>query len=600
MPFFFLTFALFSKKAKAFSRNRATSAGRIRSPFPICMDPSRSSTWCWSWPLIVGFPIPPQGGQGKAGRGCEPSPNPSNDPLNPHPETPRHEAFSKGRILKNSAFLYLRMLFTMWFNLWATRLVLANLGADQMGVYGVVGGIVTMFAVLTAGVTSAVQRFITFEQGRPGGDPGLVFCTSLNVIFVLAFIMLVLLEGVGLWMLGHAVNIPEASRGAAFWVFQFSVVAALVDVVSIPYNALVIAHERMGAFALVSVVKVLLGWGAAFLLGWVVAGNRLVVYAALMAAASIVVRIIYQVYCRLKFAEARYHLVFSRPLFVQMARFTGISTASEALQTLSGQGTILVINWTFGVALNAVYQIAMQLKNAVLSFGLNVFKAIAPQITKTYAEGNTTLHRKLVYSGSKLEFYMILLIFVPFMSKSDYIMQLWLGQVPPYAAAFARCAIFISLAYAWLEPVRTAVLATGRIGRFMIVPEVAYLLLVLPLAYAVGKVAGSPVAMMATIVAMDIVRCALRVGCARRVSFVRWKPFLLQVAAPCLSVLAVATLAACALAPAFADTLVGLALFLVVTTIVVALAVITIGVNREERRTVMLMGKRLLRIEHVE
>lgn len=491
------------------------------------------------------------------------------------------------------------MLFTMWFNLWATRLVLANLGVDQMGVYGVVGGVVGLFAVLTSGVTSAVQRFITFEQGRPGGNTNLVFCTSLNVIFMLALFMLVLLEVCGVWLLRAGVNIPEASRGVAFWVFQLSVLTSLVDLVSIPYNALVIAHERMGAFALVSVVKVLLGWGAALGITWVVADHRLLAYAVLMAVASIVVRVIYQIYCRMEFAESHYRFVIAKPLLKQMGRFTGISTTSEVLQVLSCQGIVLVINWTFGVGVNAVYQIALQLKNAVLSFGLNVFKAIAPQITKTYAEGNTTLHRKLVYSGSKLEFYMILLIFVPFMPKAHYIMRLWLGNVPLHTVGFARCAILLSLAYAWFEPIRTAVLATNRIGRFLIVPEAAYLLLVLPLAYVVGEAAGNPVAMMATIVATDIVRCALRVGCARRVSFVRWKPFLLQVIVPCLSVLAVATLAAYALAPAFADTLAGLALFLVATTLVVALAVITIGVSREERRTVMLMGKKWLRIKRV-
>ena len=166
--------------------------------------------------------------------------------------------FNKNRILKNSLLLYVRMLFTMWINLYATRLVLQNLGVEDMGVYGVVGSIVSIFSVFTGGITSAVQRFITFEAGLKEGNVNKVFCTSLNVIFILAGILLVALESAGLWFFYNKINIPEASQEAAFWVFQFSILTCLINLVSIPYNALIIAREKMNAFAGISIIQVIL------------------------------------------------------------------------------------------------------------------------------------------------------------------------------------------------------------------------------------------------------------------------------------------------------------------------------------------------------
>lgn len=351
------------------------------------------------------------------------------------------ENFSKERILKNSLLLYVRMLFTMWLNLYATRLTLANLGIEDMGVYGVIGSIVSLFTVFTGGITSAVQRFITFELGLKDGQPNKVFCSSLNVIFMLSALMLVLLEVCGLWMLNNKINIPEASRDAAFWVFQLSVLTCIVTTISIPYRALIIANEKMDAFALLSIVEVVLNFFAAYCLIWF-SDNRLLIYAILLAAASIFTRLIFQVYCHKKFAEAEYHWEVDWDMVKKIGSFTGTSTLSGGLQIIASQSIIFVINHTFGVAINAVYTIAMQLKNSFLSFALNIQRAIAPQITKTYANNKMDTHRKLVYGGSKLQAFFIYAIMMPFLFRTEYIMQLWLGEVPQYAVVFSQCAVF--------------------------------------------------------------------------------------------------------------------------------------------------------------
>ena len=379
--------------------------------------------------------------------------------------------YSKQRIVRNTGLLYGRMLLTVWFNLWATRLTLANLGVDDLGVFGVVGSVVSMFAVFSNGLTTAVQRFITYELGRgEKGEVDRVFSTSLNVLLLLALATVIIIEPVGLCLINHKLNIPEGSLTAAHWVFQFTVLAFLFEIIAIPYNALVIAHEKMDAFAAISILKVLLTCAAAWSLSLFSSG-RLIVYGALMAAIAIFIRIIYQVYCHRHFAEARYHISIDRAKMGEISRFAGVSTLGGILYTISGEGIMLVINWTFGVAINAVYTIALQLKNMILSFALNLFKAIQPQITKTYAEGALDVHRRLVYSGSKLEVYLIYFLMLPFLCRTEQIMALWLGDVPAYAVSYAQGIVFISLTYAAFEPIRTAVLATGRIVKFMLIPD---------------------------------------------------------------------------------------------------------------------------------
>ena len=488
--------------------------------------------------------------------------------------------YNKNRIIKNSLLLYVRMLFTMWLNLWITRLVLANLGVEDMGVYGVVGSIVGLVSVFTGGVTNAVQRFITFEAGKPDGKPNLVFCSSLNIIFILSAIVFLLLEAVGVYMLFYSVNIPAHSMNAAFWVLQLSILTCIVNLISIPYNALIIAHEKMDAFAVISILQVVFTFGAVYTLTWF--NNRLLVYGIMMAAVSVIIRVIYQIYCHYKFDEARYHLIIDKEQLQQLGKFTGVSTLSGALQVVSSEGIIFVINWTFGVTVNAVYSISSQLKNSILSFSLNLFKAISPQITKTYANNEIEAHQKLVYSGSKMEVFLIYFIMIPFLFRADYIMHLWLGKVPPYAVEFAMCTVFVSLTYALFEPIRTSVLATNRITKFMLYPEVFYLL-VLPLGYFISKTFENPLLLIIVIVGMDILTCIVRTIYALKVCPLKANELIIKVIVPCLSVALLDSLLCYFIASLFPTSILGLLSFLVLNSIVLIIIIVMVGLNRKER-----------------
>lgn len=480
--------------------------------------------------------------------------------------------YNRNLILRNTLLLYGRMLLTVWLNLWATRLTLQHLGVDDLGVYGVVGSVVSMFGIFTNGVSTAVQRFVTFELGRGCRERvQQVFCTSLSLLLVLAGILVVLAEGIGLWLLHTQLQIPDASMEAAQWVFQFTVVAFVANLLAIPYNALVIARERMDVFAVISVVQVALNCAAAWSLSFF-DGGRLAVYGGTMAGIAVLVRLLYQGYCYRHFPEVRFRWSIKGDEVRALTRFAGISTLSGVLQLASGEGIILLFNLTFGVAVNAVYAIALQLKNMVLSFALNVFKAIQPQITKTYAEGDIEAHRRLVSSGSKIEVYLCYLLLLPLLFRTEQVMQLWLGEVPAHGVAFARGVLFISLTYAAFEPIRTAVLATGRIARFMLVPDVVYLF-VLPVGYLVARLTDDADMLLRTVVIMDVAACAMRVVLGVRVSPLRMGKLLRHIVLPCAVVGLLGSAVCSWLSCLFADNLVGIIAYWLVCIIAILLIV---------------------------
>ena len=489
--------------------------------------------------------------------------------------------FNKNRIAKNSILLYVRMLFTMWLNLYATRLVLKNLGVDDMGVYGVVGSVVGLFAVFSSGITNTIQRFITFELGKDVGNVNKVFCSSLNIIFLLSTFIFLLLESVGIWFLNNRVNIPPSSMQAAIWVYQLSVLTCIVNLISIPYNALVIAHEKMDAYALISIIQVILTCVAAYCLS-LFDSKRLLVYAVMMTAISVLVRLFYQVYCHVKFEESRFHLFIDKGVMKQIGKFAGVTTFSGVLESLYNQGIILVINWTFGVAINAVYTIALQLKNSVLSFTFNIFKAMAPQITKTYASGEFETHKQLVYSASKIQVYMIYFIMIPFLFHTEYIMRLWLGNVPQYMVSFAQATIFLSLLYAMFEPIRTAVLATNNISKFMIIPCIYYIIS-LSFSYYFAYRSNNPVFLILSVVIFDVIGCVFRIYYALQVSPILLKEIINKVLVPII-IVGIVSATSCWLLTIYTnEKLLDLVILLVANSIILLVIIYLFGIKKQER-----------------
>ena len=395
------------------------------------------------------------------------------------------------RIAKNTLALYARMLFSMAVTLYTSRVVLNTLGVEDYGLYNVVGGFVAMFSFFNSAMASATQRYLNFELGR--GDAARlhrVFCTSMNIHALISVVVLLLSETVGLWFVYTHLTIPPDRFEAALWVYQASILASVVMVMSIPYNAAIIAHERMGAFAYISVLEVVLKLLIVYLL---VVGDvdKLKLYAVLMLLVQVLIRVIYGRYSGRHFLETHYRLMWDAPLFKEMTGFAGWSLFGNIAAVAFTQGLNVLLNMFFGPAVNAARGIAVQVQNAIKGFCTNFQTALNPQITKSYAAGDMAYMHSLVFTSSKFSYYLLLLLSLPVMLEAPLILKWWLGIVPAHTVAFVRLTLAISIIDSLANPLIQAASATGRIRRYQSVVG-TLLILILPFSYVALKLGAPP------------------------------------------------------------------------------------------------------------
>ena len=308
------------------------------------------------------------------------------------------------RIAKNTLLLYFRMLLTMVVSLYTSRVVLGALGVEDYGIYNVVGGVVAMFSMLSGSLSAAISRFITFELGT-GNKEKLkrVFSSSVTIQMGLSAIILVLAETVGLWFLNNKMVIPESRMYAANWVFQLSLLTFVINLISIPYNAAIIAHERMSAFAYISIFEAVSKLVVAYCI--VISPiDRLILYAIMLTTIAVIIRLIYGSYCKRKFEECTFHFIYDHDLLKQMFGFAGWNFIGASSALLRDQGGNIVINLFCGPAVNAARGIAVQVNTAIHSFVTNFMTALNPQITKSYAGADQKYLMTLLFQGARLSF----------------------------------------------------------------------------------------------------------------------------------------------------------------------------------------------------
>ena len=372
------------------------------------------------------------------------------------------------RIAKNTLLLYFRMFITLAVGLYTSRVVLNVLGVSDYGVYNVVGGIITTVSFLNVAMVQASQRFLSFELGIGNLERlNKVFCTSFNIHFVICVIAVLIGETVGLWFVNAKLVIPEERMVAANWVYQASILTFVVGVMSVPYNSSIVAHEKMSAFAYISILEMFLKLAIVYLL-LVIPFDKLIVYSILMVLVSVCIRSCYTIYCKKKFKECTYYFIFDKKLFREMFSFAGWSVFGNVGFSFKDQISNIILNLFFGPTVNAARGIGMHVAALVNTFATNFTMAINPQITKQYAAGNLESSRKLVYAGCRYSFYLLSLISIPLMINIDYILKLWLGIVPEYTNQFVILTLLSSLLYVLSGSVTTAIQATGRIKWFQI------------------------------------------------------------------------------------------------------------------------------------
>ena len=386
------------------------------------------------------------------------------------------------RIAKNTLLLYFRMLFLMLISLYTSRVILEALGVTDYGIYNVVGGFVSMFALISAALTSACSRFLNYEMGK--GDierQKVVFSTALSIQWGLAIIVAVLSEAIGVWYVNNVMVLPPDRLGAANWCFQFSVFNFCMNLITVPYNASIVAHERMKAFAYVSMYQGLAVLAISFLVS-LSSIDRLVFYAFMLLIVQFSVRYAYQVYCRRNFRECTYIKVFDKPLFRHMLSYSLWHLVGNGASVLKRHGVNLVLNFFFGPAVNAARGIASQVDGAVNQFSSNFMMAMNPQITQSYARGELKGMFQLVNRGSRFSFYLLFVLALPVIINADYILHLWLKEVPAHTVAFVQLTLISMMITSVSRSLITAQNATGNVRNYQLVVG-GILLLNLPLSY---------------------------------------------------------------------------------------------------------------------
>lgn len=376
--------------------------------------------------------------------------------------------------------------------LYTSRVVLSSLGESDYGIYNVVGGVVAMFTVISGALSSAISRFITFELGRGGERLGAVFRCAVIVQLLLAAVVIAVGEPAGLWFIGEKMTVPAERIPAARIVLQFSLAAFVINLLSVPYNAAIVAHEKMGAFAAVGLFEGFAKLGVALLLA-VAPVDRLVWYAMLMCLVAVCVRIAYAVYCRRSFPECRgiwrgrAGLGGDRAVLGEMFSFAGWNFIGVTAGVLKDQGGNILVNlFSATPAVNAGRGVAMQLSGAVQGFVTNFMTAVNPQITKSYAAGQLDGMHSLMRRSAKFSCFLILLFALPLLFSMEWVMGLWLKEVPEYAPVFARLLLVLVLSDSLSNPLITAQLATGEIRRYQLTVG-GILLLNIPVSYLLLK-----------------------------------------------------------------------------------------------------------------
>lgn len=372
-------------------------------------------------------------------------------------------------IAQNTVALYLRMAVMMLIGLYTSRVVLNALGVEDYGTYNVVGGVVSMFSLLTASMSSSISRFLTFELGRGDKDHlKRVFSTSLNVQFIMAGIIIVATEIVGVWFLNYKMNIPEGRMEAANWVMQCSILTFVVGLLMSPYNASIISHEKMSIYAYVSI------WDAVMKLVIVFAltlspFDKLKSYAVLLLCVSLMTTCIYWIYCMRHFEECRYQRILDKKLLKEITGYAGWGVVGDGAWILNTQGVNILINLFYGVTLNAARGIATTVDNMVQQFVRNFMVALNPQITKSYAAGDYEYMHKLIFFGSKYSYFLMLFFIIPICLETRLLLVFWLQTVPDYAVIFTQLSLIASMCTTLSHTMTTAIAATGKIRNYELV-----------------------------------------------------------------------------------------------------------------------------------
>lgn len=516
--------------------------------------------------------------------------------LNDNPYLMSNHTTNNKRIAKNTLMLYIRMLFLMLVNLYTSRVVLQALGVEDYGVYNAIAGFIAMFSMISSSIAGAISRFITFVLGQ-GDDDKLrkVFSTAVIIQLSLAAIVVVLVEAIGIWFLNTHMTIPVGREIAANWVLQFALITFVLNLWSTPYNAALIAHEKMAAFAYIGIFEGFANLIIAFMV-MCSTFDRLIVYGAFMCLVALITRMIYNCYCKKHFDECSFRWTFDRKLFREVFGFAGWNFIGSISGLLRDQGINILFNIFCGPIINAARGLAIQVQTAVFKFSGNFYVAVQPQITKSYACNNLDESHSLVLNSSRLAFLLLTAMIVPLVTETDFVLQLWLKEVPAHTAAFVQIILICSLIDSLSTPLVYLMLATGNIKRYQIVVGL-FNFLNFPVAWIILYYGGSPEFTQLSTIVFSIGALILRISMLRQMTHFPVREFLLSTVLRCLGIDFICFFVSFTISY-IADM--GLSRFILnlgITELTLCILLITIGLRTSEKRFILGKVKSYLHIQ---
>ena len=401
------------------------------------------------------------------------------------------------------------MILMMAVSLYTSRVILAALGVEDFGLYNIVGGIVVLFSFINNAMVTSTQRFLNYELGRNNPEEAQkVFSASLSIHFITAAVFLILSESVGLWFLNNYIKIPQGREVAANWVYQFSVLASIFNIIRAPYNAAIIAHERMSFYAYVSIIETILKLLIVYLV--YLFSDRLISYSAMIAGVAAIILFVYYIFCRRKFSVCKYKFEFDKSRYFSIASFSWWSLFGSLANTGVSQGINIILNVFFGVAVNAAMGIANQVNSAIYSFVSNFQTAFNPQIVKSYAASDLKYFINLILNTSRYSFFLLFVLALPVYITCPDLLKLWLGNVPEYSVSFTRLMLLFLLIDSVQGPLWVSAQATGKIKNYQLLMS-SLILLNLPITYVLFKFFSNPEIALVVRVGINFITAIARV-----------------------------------------------------------------------------------------
>ncbi|MDD2961538.1 MAG: MATE family efflux transporter [Muribaculaceae bacterium] len=494
-------------------------------------------------------------------------------------------------ILKNTTTLYFRMILALSISLYTSRIILQNLGVTDFGIYNVVGGFVTMFGFINGAMVSSTRRYITFAIGTNNAyEIKKTFSSSFYIHLAIGLIVSVFALFCGEWFISNKMNLPPERIHTAHIVLYFSITTIFSLCVTVPHNAMVVAHEKMGTFALISLFDVFLKLIIAIFLKYT-ENDKLLIYSFLLMLVSILVRLMYVVYCHIKFSHINYRLYKDKVLYVKMITFAGWNSFSALSVSGYQQGTNMLLNIFFSPVINSARAISVQVQGLSSMFISNFQQAVDPQITKNYAGGNIERFINLIFINSRLSFYLFFIIAIPIFFETHSLLNFWLGTYPEYTVSFIRFSLIISIFDTMTNGLTVAVLTVGQIKKYQFFSGIIQLM-ILPSSYMMLKFGGSPNSVYIINIFIVILLFLYRVRTACRIININQSIYLKQIFLPIIKIFIISAMFLYFFKPLLnhTNTIFNIIFYIISTIIIIYI----VGLNKQERKTIVTKIKQLI------